>query len=164
MGTIDDRNNAASDEPGESGAARQVVVPVVEEELVAGRKQVKTGSVRVEKHVERRTRRVDMPLMHEDVEVQRVPVNRVVSEPPPIRKKGDTIIVPVVEEQMVVSKRLVLKEEIHLVRRRTRDRAVREVQLDRERAEVKRLDEKGRIVAAPETPKRAPARRRSVLD
>jgi hypothetical protein len=50
-----------------------------------------------------------------------------------------------VEEEMVVTKRLVLKEEIHLIKRRGKERVVKEVALDRERAEVHRLDAEGRV-------------------
>ena len=69
-------------------------MPVIEEEVAAGVKAVKTGAVRVDKHVEKRIRKVEGPLLHEDVEVRRVPVNRVVTEAPPVRRKGDTVIVP----------------------------------------------------------------------
>src|SRR5947209_5726898 len=109
-----------------------VVIPVVEEEVVAGARPVKTGAVRVDKHVETRIRKIETPLLHEEVEIRRVPVNRVVNEVPPVRKKGDVIIVPVVEEELVVTKRLILKEEVHLLKRRTKDRYIKEVPLDRE--------------------------------
>ena len=46
---------------------------------------------------------------------------------------------PVVEEELVVTKRLVLKEEIHLIKKRTKDRVVKEVELGRERATVRRV-------------------------
>lgn len=134
-----------------------VVIPVIEEEVAAGTRAVKTGSVRVDKHVEKRIRKIGAPLLHEDVEVRHVPVNRVVTEEPKVRKKGDTVIVPVVEEEIIVTKRLVLKEEIHLVKRRTKDRFVKEVELNRERAVVRRLDADGRVIDAPR-------RRRSILD
>jgi uncharacterized protein (TIGR02271 family) len=146
----------------ESGS-EELVIPVVEEEIAAGVKAVRTGAVRVDKHVEKRIRKVQGPLLHEDVEVRHVPVNRVVSEPPPVRRKGDTVIVPVVEEELVVTKRLVLKEEIHLIKRRTKDRFVKEVELNRERAEVHRLDEDGRIIDR-NAPRTKPAARRSVLE
>jgi uncharacterized protein (TIGR02271 family) len=117
----------------------EVVVPVIEEELATGTREVTTGAVRVEKHVEKRVRRVSAPALHEEVEVKRVPINRVVTEAPKSRRRGDTVIVPVVEEELVVTKRLVLKEEIHLIKRRTKDRVVKEVELGRERATVRRL-------------------------
>lgn len=142
------------DEAASEGASEERVVPVIEEELVAGTRPVKTGSVRVEKHVERRIRRVDLPLLKEAVEVKRVPVNRVVNEPPAIRRLGDTIIVPVVEEQVTITRRLVLKEEVHIQRRRSRERVVKDIPVERERAVVRRLDAQGRVVD-----RSAPARR-----
>jgi uncharacterized protein (TIGR02271 family) len=143
----------------------EVVVPVIEEELQTGTRAVKTGSVRVDKHVEKRIRRVHAPLIHEDVEVRRVPVNRVVEQAPQARRRGDTVIVPVVEEELVVTKRLILKEEIHLIKRRTKDRVVKDVELNREDAEIRRLDSEGRVIDS--RPKRTGvgriATRRSVL-
>lgn len=136
----------------------EVVIPVVEEELDAEARPVPTGGVRVDKHVEQRIRKIEAALVHEEVEVRRVPVNRVVTEVPAVRKKGDTIIVPVVEEELVVTKRLVLREEVHLIKHRAKERFVKEVALDRERAEVSRLDAQGRVVT---TGRGAPARRRA---
>lgn len=52
----------------------------------------------------------------EQVEVTRVPVGREVAEAPPIRTEGDLTIVPVLEERLVVEKRLFLVEELHLRR------------------------------------------------
>jgi len=117
----------------------ELVVPVIEEELATGTRRVTTGAVRVDKHVEKRVRRVSASALHEEVEVRRVPMNQVVEEAPKSRRRGDTIIVPVVEEEIVVTKRLVLKEEIHLIKRRTKDRVVKDVELGRERAQVRRL-------------------------
>ena len=156
-------NNAPEDIP--QNEDDDVVIPVIEEEVVAGARAVKTGSVRVDKHVEKRIRTVAAPLIHEDVEIRRIPVNRVVTEAPPVRRKGSTVIVPVVEEELVVTKRLVLKEEIHLIKRRTNDRVTQKVELNRERAEIHRLDPEGRILDRPA--KAAVGRagsRRSVLD
>ena len=121
------------------------VIPVLEEELVVGKKPVKTGSVRVHKRVQERTRLVEMSLMQDTVDVRRVAVNRVVRTPPRIRREGDMIIVPVVEEEIVVTKRLVLKEELHLVRHRSKIRGKREVKVRREVAEVERVDAQGAL-------------------
>jgi len=144
----------------------EVIIPVIEEEVVADAQPVKTGGVRVEKHVETRIRRIDTPLLHEQVEVRHVPINRVVTEAPPVRRKGDTVIVPVVEEELVVTKRLVLKEEIHLIKKRTKERFVKEVEVERERAEVRRTDAEGRIVDAnrQRSPVARPNRKRSLLE
>uniref|UniRef100_Q01PI1 DUF2382 domain-containing protein n=1 Tax=Solibacter usitatus (strain Ellin6076) TaxID=234267 RepID=Q01PI1_SOLUE len=150
--------------PGTSERQEEFVIPVVDEELVAGTTPVKTGSVRVDKHVQKHTKRVEAPLLRENVDVRRVPVNRVVAEAPPVRREGDTIIVSVVEEELVITKQLVLKEEIHLLKHRTKEHFVKDVELTREHAEVHHLDSSGRVLdpAAKRTSK--PARRRGLLD
>jgi len=127
---------------------RENIIPVIEEELVTDTRAVKTGSVRVQKHVETRVREIDLPLLRENVDVKRVPVNRVVDAEPPVRRSGDTVIVPVVEEELIVTERLVLKEELHIVKHRTMEHKKKEVTLERERAEVQRLDAHGRVIAS----------------
>ncbi len=136
---------------------QQRVVPVLQEELVADKHVVTTGAVRVQKHVDRQTKNVSMPLVRETVDVRRVPVNRIVETAPVTRTVGDTTIIPVVEEELVVTKRLILKEEIHLTKTRSRENTTQEVTLEKESAEVMRLDADGRVVN-----KSAP-RRRSIL-
>lgn len=50
--------------------------------------------------------------------VQHVPVDRIIEQPPEPRQEGDTMIYPVVEEVLVVEKRFLLREEIHVSRER----------------------------------------------
>lgn len=128
------------------------VIPVIEEELVAGAREVKTGTVRVSKHVEEVRKIVTAPAVHDVVEVNRIPVNRVVDAIPKMREEGDVLIVPVVEEELVVQKRLVLKEEIHIRRKRATERVSKEVTLERERATVERLDAEGNVIARSRPP------------
>jgi uncharacterized protein (TIGR02271 family) len=140
-------------------------VPIVDEEVVAKKRTIKTGSVRVQKYVDERVEKVSMPVFRETVEVRRVPVNRVVESVPEMRTDGGTTIIPVVEEELVVTKRLILKEEIYVTKRRTRENATQEVTLGKERAEVMRMDPEGRVVEsrASENPERRIGRRRSII-
>lgn len=71
----------------------------------------------------------DEPLFQEDVEVERIPVNRFIDGPVETRQEGDLTIVPVVEEVLTVQKRLLLKEEVHIRRRRAEVREPRRVVL-----------------------------------
>ena len=87
--------------------AEQITVPVIEEELVTGMRAVKTGSLRARKRVEHIRKEIDMPTVQDVVSVSRVSVNRVVTTMPNMREEGDTLIVPVVDEEIVVHKRLV---------------------------------------------------------
>lgn len=122
------------------------VIPVIEEELVAGTREVKTGTVRVSKSVEQVRKIVTAPAVRDVVQVNRVPVNRVVDAVPKMREEGDVLIIPVVEEELVVQKRLVLKEEIHIRRRRAHEQVSKDVVLDREHAVVERLDADGHVI------------------
>jgi uncharacterized protein (TIGR02271 family) len=135
------------------------VIPVVEEELIAQSEPVKTGSVKVQKHVQKSVKRVDVPVTRDTADVRRVPVNKVIDAVPKIRTVNGTIIVPVVEEEVVVTKRLILKEELHISRHQTKERFTRDVTVHRERAEVQRLDAEGRVV----DPLPRPAKRRGIL-
>jgi len=139
-------------EPTPTQTAEVGTIPVVAEELVVDTKAVTTGKVRVHKLVRERTEHIEVPLLQDTVDIQRIVINRVVPAPPPVRKEGSTIIVPVVEEEIVVTKRLILKEEVHLIRRRTKVSAARDVTVRREEAEVERVDSQGRPLPTKVTP------------
>ncbi len=92
------------------------IIPLVQEELTVSKATVETGKVRVRTEVQWHTGHARADLFRDHVEVERVPVGREVDAVPPIREDGDTTIIPVVEEILVVEKRLVLKEEVRLKR------------------------------------------------
>jgi Domain of unknown function (DUF2382) len=51
-------------------------------------------------------------LQSDSVEVNRVPIDRIVDVGPTVRTENDVVIVPVLEDVLVVQKQLVLKEEL----------------------------------------------------
>ncbi len=103
------------------------------------KRQVTTGRVRVRTVVEVVQEPVRASLEEETVEVTRVPVGREIDQAPEVRTENGVTIVPVVEEVLVVEKRLVLKEELH-IRRTVRTEEVEiPVELRKQRAEVERL-------------------------
>ena len=67
---------------------------------------------------------VDAALFKEDIDVQRVPVNRVLDRPAETRVENGVTIIPVMEERLKVEKQLILREEIRIVKKRStvRDR------------------------------------------
>jgi uncharacterized protein (TIGR02271 family) len=117
-----------------------VAIPVTEERLEVGREVVQTGAVRLRKEVDEVTAQLREPVATEIVDVQRVPVNRVVDQPPEVRHEGDVMVVPVIEERLVTRKELVLVEEVRLTRRRQAAVVQQDVPLRRERVVVERLD------------------------
>lgn len=94
-------------------------IPLVEERLSIEKRQVEAGRLRVRISVNEREERVPVSLSHDEVEVERIPRNVPLSELPGVRLEGNTTIIPVVEEVVVVEKRLVLVEEIHVRRKST---------------------------------------------
>ena len=82
---------------------------------------------------------VDEPLATEDIEVERTPLDRWVNAPVPVRHEGDATIVTLVEEVVVVEKRLRATEEIRITKRRSVRREPQQVTLRREEAVVERL-------------------------
>lgn len=116
----------------------EVVVPVVEETVSFRTQERETGKVRVEKTVREEERVVDVPLTTTEVEIRRVSVDRMIDEPVSERREGDTLILPVFEEVLVVEKKLRLKEEIHITTKRTTREHSERVTLRKEEATIER--------------------------
>lgn len=93
-----------------------MVVPVVEEQVSVDKRSVERERVRLRTRVSQREEMVDVPLTEEEIRVERVEVRRLVDAAEPPREVGDTLIVPVYEEVVVVEKRLLLREELHVTR------------------------------------------------
>jgi uncharacterized protein (TIGR02271 family) len=101
------------------GSDVRLTIPVLQEELQAGVRRVDTGrGVRIHKEVSSTPQTVEQVLAHDELEVRHVAVDRVVapSEAPAPRYEGDTFIIPVLEEVLVLEKRVRILEEIHIVR------------------------------------------------
>ena len=122
------------------GQTPAAVVPVVEEELRVGKRVVETGRVRIHKTVHEHEEVVDEPLMREEYDVERVPIDEFVDGPVGPRHEGETLVVPVLEEVLVVEKRLVVREELRITRRRTEERRPQRVTLLSEEVSVERTD------------------------
>ena len=86
------------------------------------------------------TQTVDETLLGEEVEIKRVKVDREVEAAEPIRTEGDTTIIPLYEEVLVIEKRLVLAEELHVTKKQTERREEQRVTLRREEVSVERLE------------------------
>lgn len=115
----------------------EAVLPIAEEVLRA-EKRDRVGRVRVRTTTQEHREIVAQDLARDEVSVERVPVDREVDAVPAIREEGDVTIVPVLEEVLVVEKRLVLKEELHIRRRRTTEHVEEPVTIRRQHAVVDR--------------------------
>ena len=117
-----------------------LVLPVMAEALDVQTRRVETGRVRIHKTVQTREVLVDEPLLREEVVIARVPVNRVVEGPIPVRYEKDTMIISLLEEVLVVETRLLLKEEVHITTRRTETHTPEQVTLRHEDVTIERVD------------------------
>lgn len=114
-------------------------IEIVHEDLRVEKQAVETGRVSVRTSVTEHDETVALLLRQQDVSVERVSVGRVVSEAPAIRQEGDTVIIPILEEILVVEKRLVLKEELHIRTDTTERLERRTVTLRTEQADISEL-------------------------
>lgn len=115
-------------------------IPVIREEAVVRTRQVERGGVRVHKTVGEREEVIEQPTYHEEVQVERIAIGQQVDRIPDVREEGDTLIIPVVEEMLVVEKRLVLKEEVRITRHRTQTIEQARVVLREEQIVIEDID------------------------
>ncbi|MDB5594572.1 MAG: hypothetical protein JWM36_1533 [Hyphomicrobiales bacterium] len=115
-------------------------IPLVEERVHVGKEDVVTGRVTIRTVSEEIEQIVHETLDREAIEVTRVPIGREVNALPAVRTVDGVVIVPVIEERLVVEKKLVLTEELHIRRHITQETVEVPVTLRKQRAEVERAD------------------------
>lgn len=92
-------------------------IPVIEEKLVVTCENVETGRILVSKRVLEEEATWNGIATSEELTVERKEINQYVqTAPAAVRQEGDVTIVSVVKEVLVVEKRLMLVEELHITR------------------------------------------------
>ena len=119
------------------------VIPVIEEQAHINKKVVESGKVRISKNVREDEVLVDVPIIHEEVDVQRIPVNQYVDQAPPaVRYEGDKMIVTVLREELVLVKRIKVVEELHIINRKVEEHNTQPISLRREEINIERVQNK----------------------
>ena len=131
--------SVAEEAAGEQLAESAAVLRLAEERLSVGKRVVETGRVRVRRTTTEKVQKVDVPLSSDTYEVRRVPIGKEVKKTPPVRETRTEIIIPVVEEVLVVERRLVLREELHIRKVRSVERHTEEFILRVQQATVDRV-------------------------
>jgi hypothetical protein len=106
-------------------------IPIIEERVVTGVRPAPERRFRIRRRVVSEAKHVEVPYMHESFDVQRVPIGQFVDRAPAPRQEGDVLIVPCIEEVVVVEKRLRVREELRI-------RIVREQRTHRQTVQVRR--------------------------
>jgi uncharacterized protein (TIGR02271 family) len=122
------------------------VIPVIQEQARIDKTEIESAKIKVQKKVVEVEKTVDIPLMKEGYDIERVPVNRFIDTHPPIREEGNVIIVPVVREVLVVEKRLELVEELHIIKHETTVDHKESFTLRKEEVNVERISTDNRHV------------------
>ncbi len=127
--------SAPADHARRDASAGEERITLAEEELALGKRQVQAGTVEVDKRVETRHVRESVPVMREEVSVERRPIADPTANPQ-ARFEGGEIHVPIMEEEVVVEKRAVAKEELVISKGQVQEQQTVEADLRRERAEI----------------------------
>jgi uncharacterized protein (TIGR02271 family) len=123
-------------------AGQEVRVPLAEERLEVDKRAVETGSVKIRKDVKVEEKQITVPVMHEEVHVERTAVSRPVQAGDATFRE-ETVRVPIIEEEIEVRKRPVVREEVRVtkqpvVEQRTATDTVRREELDVDETDVRR--------------------------
>jgi uncharacterized protein (TIGR02271 family) len=119
-----------------------LTIPVIEERAVLLSKPKDNGAVRVHKEVREREAPAEAVVRAEEVLIERRILDppRPVDAPPGVRQEGNVTVVPILEERLVLTRQLVVREELRIARvertRVARERVTlrsEEVRIDRKR-------------------------------
>jgi uncharacterized protein (TIGR02271 family) len=121
----------------------ELVIPVIREELEVHKETHKTGTVRIRKTVRELEEVVNESLASETVDVERVPVDRIVDSLPAVRIEGEVTVIPVVREELVITKRLRVVEELRVTKRVSVSEYREPITLRAEEVAIERVDSEG---------------------
>jgi uncharacterized protein (TIGR02271 family) len=122
------------------------VLPIVEEELQVGKRRIESERIQVRMLTDLAEELVRQELAGEHLEVERIPIDLLIepgADLPRIRTEGSVTIFPVLEEVVVVEKRLRLKEEVRITKRVTTETTETPITVRKQRAIVERLSSEG---------------------
>ena len=128
-----ERLNSSGGPVGETTDKDELRVQRTEEELRVGTHEREIGAITVRKHVRTEQESLSVPTRREEVTVNRVPVESETSE---AEIGEEDIRIPVTEEEVVVEKRPVVKEEIRIRKDVVEETEVVEEDLRREEVEI----------------------------
>jgi uncharacterized protein (TIGR02271 family) len=121
-----------------------VRIPVVEEYLNISKQVTDTGQFLIQKQVEEKDVIADLSLTHDEVEIKRIEINRPVSNTPPaVRYEGNTMIISVLREELVVQRRLILAEEIHVTKKKKQHSVKEKMTIRKEKVNIKKTSDNG---------------------
>ena len=113
--TADHAGGGVSEESGSDhreGSAQEERIPLARERVRVEKREVERLAARIQLRTHEEDVRINETLHREQIDIERVPVDRVVDDVPTTRTEDGATVIPIVEEVFV--KRFHVIEEIHL--------------------------------------------------
>jgi uncharacterized protein (TIGR02271 family) len=115
------------------------VIPVIAEVLKVDKKLIETGRIHIRKEINKEEKQIEIPLINESYEVERVKVkNQIFDQVPSVRHEGDVIVIPVIKEVAEIKIRYEVTEEIHVKKNKTITPHTEQVTLKKEKVIIER--------------------------
>ena len=89
---------------------------VLHEQVNIDKETVVSGKVVIRKNVHEENEMITVAVSHEEVKIKKVAINKYVDAAPEIRYEGETTIIPVIKEVLIVEKKFLLVEEVHVTK------------------------------------------------
>ncbi len=118
------------------GDTNELRVQRSEEELRVDTREREVGRMNVRKKVRTKREQVRVPKRREEIDIERVPGEGREASEAEIGEDDEVVVVQVLEEEVVVSKRVVVKEEIRIRKKVVEDEEVVEVDLRKEEVDI----------------------------
>jgi stress response protein YsnF len=126
----------------------QILIPLHAEEVSVSKRRIVTSEVKVATVTRQHEQLVEELLAREHVEIERIAIGKEIDKAPAVREEGDTLVIPIVEEVVVVERHLLLKEEVRIHRIRETQRYQERVVVRKQEAVITRLPADTNQVAA----------------
>lgn len=129
----------------EHSETEEVPILAHAEQLTVDVREVEKARVRIQKSIEHEPVQEDIELGTEIVNIERVPSGEEYDEMPKSWYDGETLVIPVVEEILVITRRYLVVENVLITRRRVTHTEHIETELRREVVTVREEDSDGTV-------------------
>lgn len=128
--------------PQQDEAEQHEIIPLAEEQAEVTTTRVVDRRIRIHRSTTTAEKLLETELWHEEVEIKHIEKNETLEEGyfPQVRQEGDVLIVPVIEEQVEIIRRHILKEEVHIHKLKKNEQFQQKVTLRSQELEISKED------------------------
>lgn len=128
--------------PQQDEAEQHEIIPLAEEQAEVTTTRVVDRRIRIHRSTTTAEKLLETELWHEEVEIKHIAKNETLEEGyfPQVRQEGDVLIVPVIEEQVEIIRRHILKEEVHIHKLKKNEQFEQKVTLRSQEIEISKED------------------------